>query len=280
MADMSFLPEDYLDKRAQRRTNFICMTLFVVIIAALGGAWVMSERRLTQEQSQLDAVNHRINDAAVRIEQMGELQKRRDQMVKKARVTGALLEKLPRSLILSQLVNAMPTTLSLLEVELETTALKPTGPAPKTALDKAKADAKGKKPAPAKKGEKGKDPEPEIEVKPMQIKLIITGVAKTDVEVSQFMADIKNTPLFSNVNLGFSEEVKLNDVPMRKFKVEIVVNQDIDFRKFEPVLVKRDLKQNPMGKTINIDENGQVVPRAPHSELIKNASDNPRRNLK
>ena len=270
MADMSFLPEDYLERRAQRRTNIICVTLFVVVMSTVIGAYFVSDQQRTDVRKHRDVVNARFTDAARRLEQLDELYKRKEQMLKKAKVTGSLLEKLPRSLILSQLVNAMPTTLSLLEVELETTVLKPTAAAVRTAMEKAKADAKAKRSA-AKKGAPAA--EPEIEVKPTQIKLIITGVAKTDVEVSQFMADIKNTPIFDNVNLGFSEQVKINEVSMRKFKIEIIVNQEIDFRQFEPVMVKRDLKQNPMGATVNINENGQVVPRLPRSDLIKNASD-------
>ncbi len=268
MADMSFLPEDYLERRAQRRTNVICVTLFVIVMSTVIGAYFVSDQQRTDVRKHRDIINARFTDAAKRLEQLEVLYNRKEQMLKKAKVTGSLLEKLPRSLILSQLVNSMPTTLSLLEVELETTVLKPTASAARTALDKAKADAKTSR---TKKGAAA--PEPEIEVKPTQIKLTITGVAKTDVEVSQFMADIKNTPIFSNVNLGFSEEIKLNEVSMRKFKVEIIVNQDIDFRQFEPLMVKRDLKQNPMGGTVNINENGQVVPRIPRSDLIKNASD-------
>lgn len=270
MADMSFLPEDYLERRAQRRTNVICVTLFVIVMSTVVGAYFVSDQQRTDVRKHRDVINARFTEAARRLEQLDELYKRKEQMLKKAKVTGSLLEKLPRSLILSQLVNAMPTTLSLLEVELETTVLKPTASAARTALDKAKADSKSKK-ASTKNGAPAA--EPEIEVKPTQIKLAITGVAKTDVEVSQFMADIKETPLFSNVNLGYSEQVKINEVAMRKFKIEIIVNQEIDFRQFEPVMVKRDLKQNPMGSTVNINEDGQVVPRLPRNDLIKNASD-------
>jgi len=281
MADMSFLPEDYLDKRAQRRTNVICVTLFVIVMSAVIGAYVVSDRQRMEVRQHREIVNKRFTEAARRLEQLDELQKQKEQMLKKAKVTGSLLEKLPRSLILSQLVNAMPTTLSLLELELETTVVKPSAPTARTSIEK----AKSKRPA----ARKGAEAEPEPDVKPVQIKLSVTGVAKTDVEVSQFMTDIKATPLFANVNLGFSEEIKFNDSPMRKFRLEIIVNQDIDFRKFEPVMVKRELKQNPMGSTINIDENGKVVPRVPggpagntgaNTDLIKNASDNPRRTLK
>lgn len=285
MAEMSFLPEDYLDRRAQRRTNVICVSLFVVVMSAVIGAYLVSDQQRTDVRRHREIVNARFTEAARRLEQLDELHKRKTQMLKKAKVTGSLVEKLPRSLILSQLVNAMPTTLSLVEVELESTVLKPTASQAKTSLEKAKTDAKTKKSA-SKKGEPA--PEPEIDVKPVQIKLIVTGYAKTDVEVSEFMKDIKaigkplegdQPGLFSNINLSFAEEVKLEEVPMRKFKVEIIVNQNIDFREFEPVMVKRELKQNPMGNTVNIDENGQVVPRAPRTDLLNNVSDTARRSL-
>ena len=35
MADSNFLPEDYVEKKTQRRTNIISLTLFVVVMTGL-----------------------------------------------------------------------------------------------------------------------------------------------------------------------------------------------------------------------------------------------------
>ncbi|MEX2214155.1 MAG: PilN domain-containing protein [Phycisphaeraceae bacterium] len=274
MADMSFLPEDYLDKRAQRRANVICVVLFVVVVTGVLGAFYVGGRQQSEVKEQLDTINTRFAEAEMRLVQLDELERRKAQMMRKAKITGALLERLPRSLVLSQLINNMPPTVSLLELELETSLAKKSTAISRTSLDKAKAAAK----------KKAADSEPDMpEIKPTQVSVNLLGLAATDVDVAQYMTDLKNSPLFLSVNLGFSEEIKIDDVSMRKFRIETIINQDIDLRDYEPVMVKRDLKQNPMSGTVNIDENGNVVAEKPGgagNPLIKNASDNPRKGLK
>ncbi len=300
MRDMSFLPEDYLEKRAHRRTNVICVSLFIVVMASVIGAYIVSDQQRMDVKSLRDDVNHRFAEAARRLEQLDQLQQRKQQMLRKARLTSALLERLPRTLILSQLINNMPTNLSVFELEVETQVLRAKNTVARTSLDKAKADtkAKSKKAAAAEKGKENAEDEA-IEIKPTQITVALIGVARTDTEVAQFMTDLKNMPLFASVNLAFSEQLKINDNPMRRFRIETVINQEIDLRKFEPLMVKRDLKMNPMANSISIDEEGRVVKPAvpspaavtapgatasvpdaqPDAGLIRNVTDKPRRTL-
>ena len=35
MSNMSFLPDDYVEQRIERRTNVICLLLFVVVAAGI-----------------------------------------------------------------------------------------------------------------------------------------------------------------------------------------------------------------------------------------------------
>ena len=42
--ELSFLPDDYLERKARRRTNAICAVLFCVVISAIGGAFTVTER--------------------------------------------------------------------------------------------------------------------------------------------------------------------------------------------------------------------------------------------
>lgn len=297
MRDMSFLPEDYLEKRAHRRTNIICVTLFIVVMASVIGAYMVSDQQRMDVKKLRDDVNQRFTEAARRLEQLDQLQQRKQQMLRKARLTSALLERLPRTLILSQLINNMPTNLSVFELEVETQVLRAKNTPARTSLDKAKADTKTK----SKKGATPaaeKEAEEAIEIKPTQISVALIGVARTDTEVAQFMTDLKAMPLFASVNLAFSEQLKINDNPMRRFRIETVINQEIDLRKFEPLMVKRDLKMNPMANSISIDEEGRVVKPAvaatpvvepgptasvpdsqPDPGLIRNVTDKPRRTL-
>ncbi len=141
--NMSFLPEDYLEKRTQRRTNVICLALFVVVMSGVIGAFFVTDAQSSELRKREIGVNQRFEEAAKRIEQFEQLQKNKQAMLRKAKITSVLIERVPRSIVLAELINNMPTTLSLLEMELETRVIKPrraSGVA-RTALDKAKRNA-------------------------------------------------------------------------------------------------------------------------------------------
>ena len=42
--DLSFLPDDYLENKAQRRANVICAILFLVTMVTIGMAFTTGER--------------------------------------------------------------------------------------------------------------------------------------------------------------------------------------------------------------------------------------------
>ena len=44
MTDASFLPDDYLAHQAEKRTNVISLTLFVVVMFAVFGAFLVTNR--------------------------------------------------------------------------------------------------------------------------------------------------------------------------------------------------------------------------------------------
>jgi hypothetical protein len=249
MANNSFLPEDYLEGRAQRRTNLLSLGLFALVLAGITAAAAFGERQRTQV-SQLQAqVNSQFEDAAKRLDQLDELQTRKQQMIQKAKVTAALLERVPRTLVLSELINNMPATLSLLEFNLDTRVVTQRITAA-TALDKAKLEAKKK--AEALGGDF------DVDVPPTEVGVQIVGVAPTDVQVAQFMTALGRCELFTDLNLVFSEETLLSDHTMRKFRIEMKVNQDVDVQRIVPTRGER-LNHNPMAATIQIDAQGKLV---------------------
>jgi hypothetical protein len=256
MSNTSFLPEDYIEKRSQRRTNLLCVSLFVVVMAGIVSAYFVQDRQWNDVSRLQARINARFEEAAKRIEQLDELQARKEQMVQKARVTSALIEPVPRTLILSELINNMPATLSLLEFNLDTRVV-PQRVTATTALDKAKQEAKARK-ADSLLGGAGGGAPAEPEVPPTEVSVQVVGVAPTDVQVAQFMTALGRCALFSDLSLAFSEEVVIDEHTMRKFRVEMKVNQDLDVQQVEPTRVER-LAQNPMANTIQIDAQGKLV---------------------
>src|SRR5436309_13370007 len=96
--DLSFLPDDYLENKAQRRANVICAILFLVTMVSIGFAFTTSERSLKDVEDEHARVEQDFTQAAKRIEQVSQMQDKQREMAHQAELTASLLEKVPRSL--------------------------------------------------------------------------------------------------------------------------------------------------------------------------------------
>lgn len=252
MADnRSFLPEDYLEKKIQRRTNAICVTLFVIVLGGVIGGFYVSDRQTREVHKRQREVNLRYEEAAKRLSQLDQLQEQKTQMMRKAAVTGSLLERIPRSLILSELINNMPTTLSLLELEMSTKTLRRSQPKVTTMLDVAKNKSAA--------GVNPNQPMPEPEVDLTEVSLNLIGVAPTDVQVAQFISSLNQADLFYEIELIYSQEQKIEDHLMRKFRIAMKLDQEVVMQDLEPKKIRRSLIQDPMGTTIMISADGSLI---------------------
>lgn len=256
MGDMNFLPEDYVEKRAQGRTNAISLVLFLVVMGAIVAAFYWTDQQRVQVRDLRQNVDNQYEEAAKRLEQLDELQQRKQEMTDKAKVTAALLERVPRTLILSELINRMPSAVGLIDLDMQTRQIQGAAPGIKSKLDKIKSQQAG-----AATGQQV------IEERQVQVSLKMIGVAPTDLEVSRFMSDLGKSPLFESLNLEFTEQTKIDGRMMRKFQVAMMVDQSVDLRQFEPTMVKRDLKHNPMDKRMRIAPGGAsvLVPTKPEN---------------
>lgn len=207
---LSFLPDDYLERRARRRTNLVCAMLFIVVAGGVGAAFTMSEKADRQVRQQFAAVDADYTAALKPIQQFQELQEKQKTMAQSAELTASLLEKVPRSFLLADITNSLPPGVSLLDFDLSSTkkVTATAQPAQKKPFQKKSADAAP--PAPA-------GPQP-LEY---QVSMKMTGVANTDVEVAQLISKLSQSTLLKDVNLVISDEYKNGDDLLRKFTIEM-----------------------------------------------------------
>ncbi|QQE12007.1 PilN domain-containing protein [Planctomycetota bacterium] len=246
--DMSFLPEDYLEKRVARRTNVICISLFVIVTAAIVATFFITDKQVDDLQKQQLSVNHRYEEAAANLEKLEQLQNQKLEMIHKAEVTCVLVERVPRSRLLAEMTNHMPLSMNLLEFKLETKEEQNSRRA-RTSLERAKQTQNNKK-----------DAEKQLIVVPEKITTIqVVGLAPTDVEVAQFLTALSAHPLFISPLLQFSEETEVVDRKMRRFRITMKLNQKVKMQDVAPKLVRRELKNNPMDSDMVITEEGPKV---------------------
>jgi arginyl-tRNA--protein-N-Asp/Glu arginylyltransferase len=118
-SQLSFLPDDYLKRKAQRRANAICAFLFLVIMSAIVSAFTVSERSLKNVEKMHASVEQDYAVAAKKLEQVQEMQNKQHMMAQQAELAATLLEKVPRSFVLAELTNNLPAGLSLLDFTME-----------------------------------------------------------------------------------------------------------------------------------------------------------------
>jgi Tfp pilus assembly protein PilN len=241
MTDISFLPEDYKEKRIQRRTNLISLGLFIVVMGAIVGAYFVTNNQRDGVREQLDLVNEDFAEAARRLEQLEQLRWRKRQIIRKANLSSVLLERVPRSLVLSEMVNRMPENVALTELRLSTETIR-TPRLTRSALEQAKSDRENKPVS---------DLPPLPQIKPTQVKLLLTGLATTDVDVAQYMARLGRSAMFADLNLIFSQEVLVDGVQLRKFSVAMSLNQEVNIDRIQPLRVRRGESADTLLDAIN-----------------------------
>lgn len=257
MSNASFLPEDYLAQKAERRTNLICLTLFLVVMLAVFGAFLVTNQQRTQVKSSQRAINAQYQDAAQKIEKLNELDQQKDEMLNKAELAGALVERVPRSILLAELINRMPPRLSLLEFEMKSEKIK----APAAEAVKAPSGRLAG-PARAKTKDTVLQEQGRIDPPRHQVEISMIGVAPTDVEVSRYMAELNAYPLLRNVSLQYSEEREIEGQMMRRFAIRLALDPDADVRSVEPLARPRRIK-NPMMDEVDLSLPMTALPSFP-----------------
>lgn len=233
--DMSFVPEDYLARKAERRTNVVYLILFSVAMFGIVGAFFVTNRQWSEVKQYQEAINVRFSQAAKDIEQVKTLEDQKARLLDRAELTTALIEKVPRSVLLAELINRMPAEMTLLEFELEAEAIKKSS-RPASSSKKPKSVSSKTKSRKAK-GLKLDDDRP-IAPK-FEIDVTLIGVTPTHAEVAEYVSALKDSPLLRDVSLRFSEFIIMEDQGMNKFRIDAEIHADVDARKIEPMAQRR-----------------------------------------
>ncbi|MEM7577575.1 MAG: PilN domain-containing protein [Planctomycetota bacterium] len=249
----SFLPEDYLARKMARRSNIVCVSLFAVVLTGVMATYIVKQRQVNVAADENAASNARVDAEASKIDQATKLQKQHQEMILRGAITSALVDPVDKSNVLAELINHMPASLSLTELELETEIVREKKPAA-SAMDRA-ARAKER----VKKLKEEKENTPRIEIPDTRVVMTMTGVAPTDIEISEYMSALSDHMLFDDVVLVFSEQHKLHDTQLRKFKIELALAQGLTMAELEPTRVSRELTNDPVGTDMQITPQGAMA---------------------
>jgi Tfp pilus assembly protein PilN len=217
--ELSFLPEDYIEKKYTRRANVVCAALLLLAGGGIACAFSLLRGANARVEAAFSEVDNKYLDAARKIEQVKRMHEKQREVVHHAELAASLVEKIPRSNVLAEITNSLPTGVSLLDVIMHSSLHQDTGAVPQSSFAQHKA---------AQEQDANAVAAPRYDVK-----LTITGIANDDVQVAQLMTHLSHSTLFSSVNLVISDvyQPQQSDRPkdekapqLRKWQIEMMLN--------------------------------------------------------
>jgi Tfp pilus assembly protein PilN len=224
---LSFLPDDYLERKARRRANILCGVLAVIVLGVIISAFQYMEKITKAVDAKYMAVEQQYAEAARRIEKVNQMRAQQQQVVRRAELAASLVEKVPRSNILAEFSNSLPAGLSLLNLVMESKERASTAPPAMSAFEQKRAALENRAVNAV------------VAPKTYDVFIKIEGVASTDVQVGDLMEKLKRSPLFKEVNIIYTEEfkqshpgqspsAKTSEEVLRKFQIELTLNPNAE----------------------------------------------------
>ncbi len=244
----SFLPQDYVTRKTEQRTGFLSLVLFSVVMFCVCSAFLMTNRRWKDIRTQQAVIDTQYASEAKKIDQLKTLEEQRKSMMEKAEVVAALLEKVPRSVLLAELVQNLPKGVSLTDVNLKSKRIEEkqapiaqgTGQIQKVGTISGNGKT-GTAPAAMKSKDPKAAPEkPKVTAPKFEFTLSVEGVATANNEIADYISALKQSELLESLDLQFIDESMVDEVSLRKFKLEAKLRQDVDVRHIQALLARQD----------------------------------------
>lgn len=232
--ELSFLPEDYLEQKYNRRAMIFCAVLAALV---LGGLFLWFQHRSKDHAkvlAEFNEVNNNYVEAARKIEQVKRMHEQQREVVHHAELAASLVERVPRSNMLAEITNSLPVGVSLIDLAMTSTTHLSAAPAPAVntfAMHKAAVEGGA---------DKGVDALG-LGTKPAQfdIKVKITGIARDDIQVAQLISRLSHCGMFQDVNLIVSDtfqeqgqptDAKNKPASLRRWQLEMMVDPRAEVR--------------------------------------------------
>ena len=216
----SFLPAEYVKGKGQVRASLMAMLLFVLVLGGVVGAFVVNHQRWRKVHLEQTAVEAAFHDEASKIEQLKALEKQRNELLERAEIVTALKDRVPRSVLVGEIVRGIPDGVTLTRIDLEGERVKPPAPKEEPKKKSAKGSLTKKGIGSGKDEEKDKEPEKVLPPK-FTFSMSIAGVSSNNDEIADFLKSLNASELFRDVELQYSDNATIDKREYRKFSITL-----------------------------------------------------------
>lgn len=208
MQMINFVPQDYIKRKRARKANLLCALLAAVVVVAMSMALLVINASTGEIESLAEEMRQRLVAAASDIAEWKKLQSDRQALLDRAEKGSQLMNPLPHSRIVAEVVQSVPETAALTEFHIVDQKVKVVETA-------------------AAKGAAGRRKQSaQVVREKIETRLRVTGLAPTDVEVARTIAALSGSRLFEKVELSYSEDLAVSGRVVRKFEVSLQLRED------------------------------------------------------
>ncbi|HOD81712.1 MAG: hypothetical protein BWX88_04708 [Planctomycetes bacterium ADurb.Bin126] len=204
MENIDFLPERIRNQRVRSKWFSRQVYLLAVFAGALALLALERQNRISRAEAELLLLTGRSANVQRQLAMLGTLESQQAELHLKKRINDHLGSRFNVMVVLAELERLMPASMALVNLHVETVDQTSRAMSP-TVRPTARPVAA---PSPHAIGEQT--------VK--RLRLVITGVAPTDVDVANFIGQMATSRLFEEVTMGYAKNVSYRGRAAREFQ--------------------------------------------------------------
>ncbi len=206
MHNIDFLPRRIKQQRARRRRRLRQSYIVGVCVAVLAAVGYVRQGGVESVQAELIALQNRSGRVRSQLSLREDLEKEWNQLIRKQEISERFDTRLTARDVLAELGHRLPESMALtkLDVQSDNVLLDPATPAQRRSSGAGRAISAM--------------PPTTSRQRITQIRLVITGLAPSDVEIANFVGQLASSPLFEDVHMGYTREVTYRGKKARQFQ--------------------------------------------------------------
>jgi Tfp pilus assembly protein PilN len=198
MREIDFLPDRVKAQRDRRRRLVVQGYLMIVCLAGLAGLGYMFHVRVAKAQTELDLLTSRGDAMKRQLALRGTMEEQLSDLMIKKRIEEQLGRRVGTLDVLGELQRVMPDSMTLTNLAMESVEIR--------------------MPAPA-----AGRPTGEAEKPVKRVRLVLTGMAPSDVDVANFIGQLAGSRVFEDVNMGYARNITYRNRAARQFQASCYV---------------------------------------------------------
>jgi Tfp pilus assembly protein PilN len=210
MNDLDFLPDRIRRERQRRRRLVRQAYLLILCVGGLALLGYLRQGTVSEAQAQLQQIQDRSSSLRQQLALRDELEKQQAELMIMERVEGQLGSRVSALDVLAELERLMPETMSLTSLDLDTMELRPHA---------------GMNRGGRVSGSHAVDASASPARSTRRLRMVLTGVAPSDVDVANFIGQLSASPVFEDVNMGYSRSMVYRDHLAREFQASCYVRR-------------------------------------------------------